>query len=144
MDVMTRKQRSYCMSRIRGKHTKPELIIRKLLREKGMRKFRLHANLPGKPDLYFPDYRFAVFIDGCFWHRCPYCRLTPETRKRFWKMKLESNVSRDRKNNRLLWKKGIRLLHIREHRVRKDPNSCIEAITDAMFSLPLFHKRNEL
>jgi DNA mismatch endonuclease (patch repair protein) len=84
------------MSGIRGKDTKPELIVRSYLHRAGLR-FRLHATLPGKPDLVFPKYRAAVFVHGCFWHRHKGCRYatTPANNARFWLEKFAANVRRD-------------------------------------------------
>lgn len=84
------------MSRIRGMDTKPELIVRSHLHRAGLR-FRLHANLPGKPDLVLPKYKTVVFVHGCFWHRHRGCRLTttPETNAKFWQEKFAANVRRD-------------------------------------------------
>ena len=103
-DVLTPKQRSFCMSRIQGKDTKPEMIVRKVLHALGYR-YRLHIrSLPGNPDLVFPARRKIIFIHGCFWHRhnCRFGRVMPNTRRKFWKAKLEGNQSRDRKNRREL------------------------------------------
>lgn len=84
------------MSGIRSKDTQPELIVRSFLHRKGLR-FRLHAKLPGKPDLVFPKYKTAVFVHGCFWHRHRGCKFTttPKTRPEFWEAKFASNVKRD-------------------------------------------------
>jgi DNA mismatch endonuclease (patch repair protein) len=84
------------MSGIRGKDTQPELIVRSFLHRKGLR-FRLHAKLPGKPDLAFPKYRTAVFVHGCFWHRHEGCQFTatPKTRPEFWEAKFAANIKRD-------------------------------------------------
>lgn len=84
------------MSGIRGKDTQPELIVRSFLHRKGLR-FRLHAKLPGRPDLVFPKYKTAVFVHGCFWHRHKDCRFTttPKTRPEFWQAKFTSNIKRD-------------------------------------------------
>ncbi|MBS0195066.1 MAG: DNA mismatch endonuclease Vsr [Proteobacteria bacterium] len=95
MDVVDKSTRSRMMSGIRGKDTKPELIVRRFLHRAGLR-FRLHARLPGKPDLAFPKYRTVVFVHGCFWHRHG-CRFTatPSTRTAFWQKKFEANTARD-------------------------------------------------
>ena len=84
------------MSGIRGKDTQPELIVRSFLHRKGLR-FRLHAKLPGRPDLVFPRYRTAVFVHGCFWHRHEGCSFTttPKTRPEFWEAKFAANIKRD-------------------------------------------------
>ena len=85
------------MSRVRGKHTKPELIVRRAAHAHGLR-FRLHRkDLPGHPDLVFPKYRLALFVHGCFWHRHPGCAKAsmPKSRTDFWQAKFEANVARD-------------------------------------------------
>jgi len=96
------------MSRIRGKDTKPEMIVRRLVHAAGYR-YRLHRrDLPGCPDLVFPGRGKVIFVHGCFWHRhrCRYGRPMPSTRKAFWKRKLEANRARDRKNRRALRRQG--------------------------------------
>lgn len=125
-DVLTKEQRSYNMSMIKGKDTKPEIALRKLLFSRGLRGYRVHYSLPGKPDIVFPKSKIAVFIDGCFWHKCPKCFIKPATNKKFWKKKIESNVKRDRVVNTELRKKGWKVLRIWEHEIRKDLNKyCI-------------------
>ena len=95
-DVVDKATRSRMMAGIRGKDTKPELVIRSALHRRGLR-FRLHdASLPGKPDLVLPKFRTVVFIHGCFWHRheCQYFKW-PGSNKNFWRSKLLENVRRD-------------------------------------------------
>lgn len=96
MDIVDRATRSRMMSGIRGKDTKPELIVRSYLHRAGLR-FRLHAKLPGKPDLVLPKYRTAVFVHGCFWHRHEGCRYatTPASNAEFWQEKFAGNMRRD-------------------------------------------------
>src|SRR5205823_6917634 len=91
--------RSRMMSAIRGKNTRStERALRMALMRAGIKGWRLHAvNLPGKPDVYFPTQRLAVFIDGCFWHFCPKCGHIPKTRRIFWNAKIQRNQERDRK-----------------------------------------------
>ncbi len=99
MDVHSPEQRSYNMSRIKGKNTKPELLVRKWLWSRGYR-YRLHRkDLPGKPDIVFPRQKKAVFVHGCFWHKhdCRYFKW-PRTNREFWKKKINENVRRDQKN----------------------------------------------
>ena len=103
-DVLTPKQRRYCMSRVASKHTKPEIVVRELLRGLDYR-YRLHVRtLPGCPDFVFPGQRKAIFVHGCFWHRhrCKRGREIPKTRSRFWQAKLEGNHKRDVKHRRAL------------------------------------------
>lgn len=111
MDVVDKATRSRMMSGIRGKDTQPELIVRSFLHRTGLR-FRLHAKLPGKPDLVFPKYSTAVFVHGCFWHRHKGCRFTttPKTRTEFWEAKFASNVSRDAAVKKRLGALGWRVL----------------------------------
>jgi DNA mismatch endonuclease (patch repair protein) len=99
MDVLTPEQRQRNMSRIRGRDTKPELLLRRGLHAAGLR-FRLHtARLPGRPDLVFPRYRAAILVHGYFWHGhdCPLFKL-PATRSEFWESKIAGNRMRDTRN----------------------------------------------
>lgn len=124
MDVLTTEQRSRCMSAIRGKNTKPEMVVRRLVHSLGFR-YRLHVRaLPGAPDLVFPSRRKVVFVHGCFWHRhdCPLGRPVPRTRPDFWRNKLRMNVERDARNERLLRGLGWDILRVWECSVRqRDP-----------------------
>ena len=99
------------MSGIRGKDTKPELVVRSHLHRAGLR-FRLHAKLPGKPDLVLPRYRTAVFVHGCFWHRHEGCRYAtmPSSNTVFWQEKFASNTSRDARVKQRLEESGWRVL----------------------------------
>src|SRR5438128_1482902 len=97
VDVLTPQQRSFNMSRIRGRDTKPELVLGRGLHARGFR-FRLHrGDLPGRPDLILPRYQTAVFVHGCFWHRhgCSLSKM-PATRAEFWQQKIEAIAARDR------------------------------------------------
>jgi DNA mismatch endonuclease (patch repair protein) len=96
-DVHSKEIRSYNMSKIKGKDTKPEILVRKFLFSKGLR-FRLHdKKLPGKPDLVFPKYKTVIFINGCFWHGHEGCRyfVIPKTRTDWWLNKIIANQKRD-------------------------------------------------
>jgi DNA mismatch endonuclease (patch repair protein) len=118
-DVLTPEQRRLNMSRIRGRDTKPEMIIRKGLHAAGLR-FRLHAKeLPGRPDLIFPRHRAAIQVHGCFWHghHCPMCRL-PATRREFWSAKISGNRERDQRTSAALLTTGWRLLTVWECSLR--------------------------
>ena len=99
-DVHEPATRSYNMSQISGKDTKPEMIVRRFLHKNGFR-YRLHVkDLPGKPDLVLPKYNTVIFVHGCFWHvheGCDYFKL-PQTNTEFWKEKLYGNKSRDHKH----------------------------------------------
>lgn len=107
MDVHDSATRSYNMSQIKGKDTKPERLVRSTLHKMGFR-FRLHRkDLPGKPDLVLPKYNTVIFVNGCFWHRHEDCKEggLPKTNTDFWEKKLNGNIERDKRNYRLL--KGI-------------------------------------
>lgn len=100
MDVFSREKRSQIMSRISGKNTKPELIVRSMLHSMGYR-FRLHrSDLPGKPDITLPKHKKIIFVHGCFWHGHKDCQRAkqPTTNKKFWHEKLAKNIERDTLN----------------------------------------------
>ena len=111
-DVFSEEQRSYVMSRVGSKNTKPELLVRSFLHRVGFR-FRIHGRkLPGNPDLVLPKHQTVVFVHGCFWHRHKDCRRAtmPASRVEFWKDKFDKNVARDRKNLALLKETGWRAI----------------------------------
>jgi len=116
MDLLSRRERSENMRRIRSKHTAPEIRLRKLVHSLGF-SFALHrATLPGRPDLCFPVMRKAIFLHGCFWHshgRCKIARI-PKSRREYWVPKLRGNKERDTRNRRRLRHMGWRSLVIWE------------------------------
>ena len=115
-DVHTVEIRSYNMSRIKSKNTKPEILVRGFLHKAGYR-FRLHKkDLPGKPDIVLPKHKAVVLVHGCFWHghkSCKYYRL-PKTRTDWWELKVKNNILRDKKNSAELEKAGWKLITIWE------------------------------
>ena len=131
-DVHSKAQRSFNMSRIRGKDRKPEMIVRSLVHQMGFR-FRLHRkDLPGKPDLVLPKHQKVIFVHGCFWHmhRCRYGRVVPKTNTEFWQTKRTSNVERDRKNMRKLRRAGWQTLVIWECWTRDIENKVLPRLED--------------
>lgn len=119
VDVVDRQTRSRMMSGIRGKNTKPEILIRKALHAGGYR-FRLHRkDLPGAPDIVLPKYRAVILINGCFWHGHA-CGLFkwPQTRPDFWREKIEANIARDQRNLSKLKKLGWRVCILWECEVK--------------------------
>ncbi len=119
-DIFTKKKRSQIMSRISGKDTKPELIIRKALFSEGYR-YRLHRkDLPGKPDIVFPKCKKVIFVNGCFWHghSCKKAAL-PTTNTRFWKKKQNDNIERDKRNLAELKTMGWETLTIWQCKIKK-------------------------
>jgi len=118
VDTLTTAQRSERMGRIRGKDTKPEKVVRRLVHGMGYR-YRLHRkDLPGCPDLVFPRYKKVVFVHGCFWHRHPdpTCQLArlPKSRLDFWQPKLEGNHQRDEANQAAILALGWRFMIVWE------------------------------
>jgi DNA mismatch endonuclease (patch repair protein) len=115
-DVHDPGTRSRNMAAIKGKDTKPEVLLRKLLFSKGFR-FRIHRkDLPGKPDIVLPRYHAAIFVQGCFWHGhtgCPMFRL-PATRRDFWEAKITANQKRDQRSIAALREMGWRVLEVWE------------------------------
>lgn len=115
-DVHNKEQRSRNMAAIRGRDTKPEMIVRRVVHRLGYR-FRLHRrDLPGRPDLVLPRHRAVILVHGCFWHQhdCRYGRVVPATREEFWKTKRNENTARDTRDMRALRAMGWRVLVIWE------------------------------
>lgn len=119
-DVLTSEQRHKCMSHIRGRDTKPELIIRSWLHRHGYR-FRIQCDhLPGKPDIVLKKHKLIIFVNGCYWHRHPGCKYTtsPATNAAFWEEKFAQNVERDKRNIEKLECSGWNVLVIWECQVK--------------------------
>ncbi len=120
-DVHEPAVRSYNMSQIRSKNTKPEVLVRQFLHSQGFR-FRIHSNrLPGKPDIVLPKYKTAIFVNGCFWHGHAGCKyfVIPKTRTSWWVQKIGSNTKKDKENISKLSKEGWRVLSIFECELKK-------------------------
>jgi DNA mismatch endonuclease (patch repair protein) len=115
-DVHDKKTRSYNMSQIKGKNTKPEMLVRKFLHANGFR-YRLHVkDLPGKPDIVLPKYKTVIFVHGCFWHGHKDCKyfVVPKTRTEWWLTKINSNIANDTKASKALKKEGWKMIHLWE------------------------------
>lgn len=126
-DVLTPIQRHNCMSKIKGRDTKPEIKIRSWLHRNGYR-FRIQkSDLPGKPDIVLKKYNLAIFVNGCYWHRHPGCKYTttPATNVEFWQKKFAQNVVRDKACIEKLEAAGWNTLVIWECQVRNDTFSQI-------------------
>lgn len=121
MDVHNKKTRSYNMSRIKGKNTKPEEIVRKYLFSKGFRYRKNDKRLPGSPDIVLPKYKTVIFVNGCFWHKHEHCKYFkwPKTNAEFWKNKIEQNVLRDFINQNHLKSMGWNVLIVWECQLKK-------------------------
>jgi DNA mismatch endonuclease, patch repair protein len=124
MDVHTPKQRSGNMAAIKGKHTKPEMIVRRMLHAQGYRYVLHRKQLPGRPDLVFPSRKKVIFVHGCFWHmhECRYGSVVPATRTEFWQTKRGGNVERDRRHQLNLIAQGWSVLVVWECETKRlDP-----------------------
>lgn len=116
MDVHDKKTRSYNMSRIKGKNTKPEELVRKYLFAQGFRYRKNDKRLPGSPDVVLPKYKTVIFVNGCFWHGHAGCKyfVWPQNNADFWKEKIQSNTTRDEKNYSKLDEMGWNIIVIWE------------------------------
>ena len=121
-DVHSKETRSYNMSRIRGKDTQPEVLVRKYLFSKGLRFRKNDRRYPGTPDIVLPKYNTVVFVHGCFWHFHPGCRyaVLPSSNIEFWKNKLYGNRDRDQRNQNALSEMGWNVIVIWECQLKKD------------------------
>ncbi len=138
--------RSEQMARIRGRDTKPERVLRRLLWARGLR-YRLQVRVEGcRPDLVFKGARVAVFVDGCFWHGCPDHYVRPRSRDRFWRDKLLTNVERDIRQTCELEEQGWRVCRLWEHEIFEDPEGTatyVEAVVCAPDGRPRRSWRTE-
>lgn len=137
-DIVDPKTRSRMMAGIRGKNTKPELVLRRALHAQGLR-FRLHSTkITGAPDIVFPKYGAVVFVHGCFWHRHIGCRYAtmPSTRPDFWQAKFAANVVRDESVKATLLSTGWRVATVWECALRK-PNLIEMVVTQLANWLPM-------
>lgn len=129
-DMMSTEKRSSLMSRIKGKNTRPEMLVRQGLWRAGLR-YRLHdRRLPGRPDLVLPRWHAVVFVHGCFWHQhpgCPYAAV-PATRAEFWQQKLSGNRARDARAHGALLASGWRVAVVWECALRQDAERSIRTL----------------
>lgn len=128
-DVFTKEMRSLIMSRVKGRDTKPEMLVRSIVHRMGYR-FRIHRrNLPGNPDLVLPRHGKVIFVHGCFWHghkRCPRSK-RPTTNPLFWDKKLDGNIDRDKRFRKTLHRMGWKVLVVWECETRK-PETLIRKV----------------
>lgn len=121
-DIKSKKSRSYNMSRIHGKDTKPEELVRKYLFSKGFRYRKNDKRLPGSPDIVLPKYKTVIFVNGCFWHGHQDCKyfVWPKDNADFWKRKIEANIKRDWQKNEQLRAMGWNVITVWECQLRKN------------------------
>lgn len=122
MDVHDKEKRSYNMSCIKGKNTKPEEIVRKYLFSQGFRYRKNDKRLPGTPDIVLPKYKTVIFVNGCFWHGHEGCRyfVIPKTNTEFWTKKIETNRKRDVRKINDLQTLGWRVIAVWECQLKKE------------------------
>lgn len=118
----------------KGKNTKPEILFRKALWNAGIRGYRLHwKKAPGKPDIAFPGKRIAIFLNGCFWHRCPKCNLSlPKNNRSFWEEKFSRNVERDQEKITALRAENWTVITIWECELKEDISSQVDRIRNLL------------
>ena len=113
-----------------AKDTKPELLLRAALQEAGLTGYKLNWNgAPGRPDVAFPRKKLAIFVHGCFWHRCPHCHYPlPKSNREFWRLKFRRNKERDKRKRSELGKSGWKVLELWECEIKKDSKACVRMI----------------
>src|SRR3990167_6022712 len=108
-DIFSKEKRSWVMSRIRSRWTAQEKKIHNYLKSRKIR-HRMHPKIPGSPDIIIPDKKIAIFLHGCFWHRCPKHYKEPKSNRKYWLPKIDKNAERDKKNIRLLKNSGWKVV----------------------------------
>ena len=146
-DILTKSQRHQCMSHIRGKNTKPEILVREGLHARGFR-FRLHnKKLPGSPDVVLPKYGVAIMVNGCFWHGHKRCRYAtkPKTNIEFWETKIARNRHRDEVTNAHLEALGWHVITVWECELRGklESNTRLDKLADEIRFIGESKKRQE-
>ncbi len=127
--------RSKTMAAVRSENTQPEIQLRKALWAAKIRGYRVHFPLLGKPDIVFTRQHLAVFIDGCFWHRCPQCFRMPKTHREYWEPKIARNVARDETVTQKLREEGWHVMRFWEHEIRNQLLACVEHIIQNLNTL---------
>lgn len=115
------------MSRIRSKWTSPEKKIHSYLKAKKI-KHKMHPKIKGSPDIVLSETNTAVFVHGCFWHKCPKCFKKPKTNKRYWLPKIERNTKRDKENEKILKSNKYKVIKVWEHQIKKQFNKVLERL----------------
>ncbi|WP_432736433.1 very short patch repair endonuclease [Maridesulfovibrio sp. FT414] len=133
-DTISPERRSWNMSRIKGKNTRPELLLRSLLHTEGFR-FRLHdPKLPGKPDIVLKKHKAVIFVNGCYWHRHAGCAktTTPKTRTLFWLNKFAETVARDKRKYRELEELGWKVIIVWECQLKNEPQITLSKVRNQL------------
>jgi len=133
MDHVSKKVRSKIMASVRSRgNTTTELPLAKLIWAAGLRGYRKHWKVPGKPDFAWPGRKIAIFVDGCFWHGCARCKYLPRSNTAFWRKKIQANQARDKRVRRILRIQGWRVLRFWEHQVKQRPKQVTLKIVAAL------------
>src|SRR3989338_9276368 len=125
MDRITKEKRSRIMSSIRSVNNSVEIKFRKLLFANGLRGYRNHYPIRGKPDIVFVSKKLAIFIDGDFWHGYNWKKLGKKPPRKYWQAKINRNIERDKETMKVLKKEGWKILRLWEHNIKKNPEKCI-------------------
>jgi DNA mismatch endonuclease (patch repair protein) len=132
-DRYSKKTRSRVMSKIRSEQTGGEITLRRYLWQKGWRGYRINfKGLPGKPDIAYISKKVAIFVDGCFWHKCPRCYTEPKSNRDYWIPKIKMNIERDRKQDIMLEDMGWTVVRIWEHEIEEDIDKCAEKVIEIL------------
>ncbi len=127
MDNLTKEQRSRCMSQIKSKWTRQELKVHNYLKGNKI-KHKMHPKIEGSPDIIFSDKKKAVFLHGCFWHKCPRCYIQPKSNKNYWLQKIEKNIRRDKSNKDKLKRSGWKVISAWEHEINRNVDKTYKKI----------------
>ncbi len=127
MDNLSKEQRSYTMSRIRSKWTAQEKTIHSYLKGNKI-KHKMHPKIKGSPDILLNETNTAVFLQGCFWHKCPKCFIMPRTNKKYWIKKMIINKKRDMKNQKILKSKKYTVIKVWEHQIKNQFDNVLERL----------------
>lgn len=129
-DIFSKTKRGEIMSKIRSSRTSPELLLKSALEERAI-PFQYQPAIRGKPDFLIRR-RTAVFVNGCFWHKCPTHYREPKTNVRFWRYKVLMNEARLKRNKSVLRRSGFRVISFWEHDVKKNPSKCLQRVSRAL------------
>ncbi len=143
--IPKRESISIVMSANKAKNSKPEIYLRKALWKENMRGYRIHPKkISGRPDIAFTSKNIALFVNGCFWHRCPHCKLElPKTNQGFWRKKFEANMARDKNKIKELKSKGWICIVIWECEIKKNVSNVVKKLKKNYancFSNGIFHE----
>ena len=127
VDIFSKEKRSWVMSRIKSKNTKMENLLARKMKQHHI-KFKRYPKIYGNPD--FSIGKVVIFIDGCFWHKCPEHYKEPASRKKFWVNKIRNNIKRDQKVTRTLRKNGYHVIRFWEHDVKRNPDKLMRRISN--------------